>query len=61
MGDPEGAGMKEGGEPGNRSRLSRRPLRTWCHDKEKKRNEVFSFPFQRTKKIKRRVGRPEHS
>ena len=52
IGDPEGTGMQEGeGEPGNRrkpaqGRLLRRPLRTCCLEEEKKRNEVFSFPFR---------------
>ena len=29
--------------------------------KKKKRNEFFSFPFLRTKKIKRTVSRPKYS
>ena len=32
-----------------------------CSEKEKRGMRVFSFPFLRTKKIKRTVSRPEHS
>ena len=62
IGDHEGAGMKKGKESQGTEAGSREGHCKPVAMKRKKRGmRFFSFPFQRTKKIKRTVGRPEHS
>ena len=51
-------------DPGKRDDLVRRLARcasVAVKRKKKKRNEEFSFPFLRIRKIKRTVSKPEHS